>query len=821
MRANPAACATCHAAPSAFTDPDQRTPTSQGVDRKLFGNRNTPTAMYAAYSPEFNFDDAEGLFVGGQFWDGRAATLEEQAKQPFLNPIEMANPDKATVVAKLRAARYAPKFRRVFGPDVFADTDAAYERMAEAIAAFERTATFSRFSSKYDAWLAGRARLSAQEHARREAPLRRSADQGGQGVEAALLAGTRGRRERERRRARRPEAHRGRGRRHRRLPADLDRRLAATRPRLTGAQRLQLRSRTSCSGVEYSGCRPWLRVIYWPASPSARLDTMISTLARPCPQLARPTRRMPEAARRAGMLVAVLWLAAGCAHNIVYDENRDKQAQALKKTVAEAHLAGTVNALEKTFAELAAREEARALDRAGYLFDLELRTVARAPSLVSTFTESAGVDGLVTVVRARLAALGIDRLADKDLEAFRVLDARMTARARALEVDLIEFHGAVGHRFAGCAEIYAASTNPAQGSEQPSAPFVAGIAAGKRALVPGKFQGLFERCRAIEAVRAERDGFFAEDKLLRKLYRRVDEIERQIAAYDAAQRMAEADLAKATANFRDSGVGGATEGGRGSKLELVEQQAQSLGDLVQIVAAGNSVFGLAGAQVVAAERLKRLETILGVVAGTPSDGKVKLTVDEQVSLAIVRDLPMLADEADKLLKDARKPRVVPFLAAIEQQRLVVKGFEAAQAAKRKQAAAVRGQLQSALQESVALVRVLQPLTRDSSWAGRSVGDLGKNLAGADKRVFERTLAIYADEVRLFRAETAVWAARATAAQYEEGLARSKFAAQQWDALIDTMAAVLADYYAAGIKTSDLAEFFKALGLVVIGIGVAQ
>jgi hypothetical protein len=563
-------------------------------------------------------------------------------------------------------------------------------------------------------------------------------------------------------------------------------------------------------------------VIYSLASPSADLDTMISTSTQSCPQSARPARRVPKAVRRIAMLVAVLWLAAGCSHNIVHDENRDKQAQALKKTVAEAHLAGTVNALENTFAELAAREEARALDRAGYLFDLELRTVARAPSLASTFTEKdGGVDGLLTVIRARLAALGIDRVADKDLETFRVLDVRMTARTRALEVDLIEFHGAVGHRFAGCAEIYAASTSPAQGSDQPSAAFVASIAAGKRALVPGKFQALFERCKAIEAVRADRDRFLAEDKLLRKLYRRVDEIERQITAYDASRRLAEADLAKAKANFRDSGADGAAEGGRASKLELVEQQAQSLGDLVQIVAAGNSVFGLAGAQVVATERLERLETILGVVAGTPSDGKAKLTVDEQVSLAIVRDLPMLADEADKLLRDARKPRVVPFLAAIEQQRLVVKGFEAAQAAKRKQAAALRGELQSALQESVALVRVLQPLTKDSSWGGRSVGDLGKSLAGGDKRVFERALAIYADEVRLFRTDTAVWAARATAAQYEEGLARSKFAAEQWDALVDTMAAVLADYYAAGIKTSDLAEFFKALGLVVIGIGVAQ
>lgn len=156
-------CATCHAPATAFTDPDAGSPTSQGVDPALFGNRNAPSAMYAAFSPTFHFDEAEGLYVGGQFWDGRAATLEEQAKGPFLNPLEMANPDKETVVRKIRESEYAGLFRRVFGADVFDDPALAFERAAEAIAAFERTRAFSPFGSKYDAWLAGRARLTAQE----------------------------------------------------------------------------------------------------------------------------------------------------------------------------------------------------------------------------------------------------------------------------------------------------------------------------------------------------------------------------------------------------------------------------------------------------------------------------------------------------------------------------------------------------------------------------------------------------------------------------------------------------------------------------------
>jgi cytochrome c peroxidase len=157
------ACATCHDAKAALTDPDRRLPVSKGVLPGRLGNRNTPTALYAAFSPAFHFDKEEGLYVGGQFLDGRAATLEEQAKGPFLNPLEMANTDAKSVVEKVRRAAYRDQFDTVFGKGALDDPERAYERIAEALAAFERTPQFSPFSSKYDAWLAGKAKLTKQE----------------------------------------------------------------------------------------------------------------------------------------------------------------------------------------------------------------------------------------------------------------------------------------------------------------------------------------------------------------------------------------------------------------------------------------------------------------------------------------------------------------------------------------------------------------------------------------------------------------------------------------------------------------------------------
>jgi cytochrome c peroxidase len=170
------ACASCHAPKVAFTEPNQTLPTSQGATPGFFGNRNSPTAMYSAFSPFFHFDSTKGSYLGGQFWDGRAATLEEQAKGPFLNPIEMGNPDKESVISKIRESSYAPLFKNVYGQDSLNDTEQAYEHVAEAIASFERTRSFNRFTSKFDAWLAGKARLNHSE--RRGLALFNASDKG-------------------------------------------------------------------------------------------------------------------------------------------------------------------------------------------------------------------------------------------------------------------------------------------------------------------------------------------------------------------------------------------------------------------------------------------------------------------------------------------------------------------------------------------------------------------------------------------------------------------------------------------------------------------
>jgi len=125
---NSVACNTCHSPRNGFTT---HTEVSRGVGDQL-GKRNAPSVLNA-------------MFYKTMFWDGRAATLEEQATLPILNPIEMGQKEPKDVVAKLAAIpEFVQAFQQVFGHPV------NWEDVGKALAAFERTrlsteASFDRF----------------------------------------------------------------------------------------------------------------------------------------------------------------------------------------------------------------------------------------------------------------------------------------------------------------------------------------------------------------------------------------------------------------------------------------------------------------------------------------------------------------------------------------------------------------------------------------------------------------------------------------------------------------------------------------------------
>ena len=210
------ACAFCHLPQAGYSGAIQTfnltTVAYPGSVRERFSQRKPQSAAYAAYAPVLHYDAAQQNFYGGNFWDMRASGwrtgsgVAEQAQRPPINPVEMGFPDTACAVRRLAASNYRALFERVWGPQAFAidwpaDADrvcsvpggaleqnnaqslepnenpavlhlgaidrgrahATFDQMAGAIAAFEGSSEVSPFSSKFDAFLAGNAKLSAAE----------------------------------------------------------------------------------------------------------------------------------------------------------------------------------------------------------------------------------------------------------------------------------------------------------------------------------------------------------------------------------------------------------------------------------------------------------------------------------------------------------------------------------------------------------------------------------------------------------------------------------------------------------------------------------
>ncbi|MET0792403.1 MAG: cytochrome c peroxidase [Polyangiaceae bacterium] len=151
------ACATCH-------DPEHAYGPSNGLSVQLggkgmdrAGTRAVPSLRYKEYTPPFAdlLDNPDGISApgpgGGLTWDGRAATLAEQALTPLLSPVEMANAGPAQVVAQVLASSAAALFHQVFKGDATRDPEGALHAVGAALQAFQlEDPSFHPYTSKFD-----------------------------------------------------------------------------------------------------------------------------------------------------------------------------------------------------------------------------------------------------------------------------------------------------------------------------------------------------------------------------------------------------------------------------------------------------------------------------------------------------------------------------------------------------------------------------------------------------------------------------------------------------------------------------------------------
>ncbi len=190
-------CATCHDPEAGWTGPDNKINAHgavyKGSFEDRFGDRNPPSASYAAVSPILHYDRKVKQFIGGNFWDGRATgeklgnAAADQAQGPFLNPVEHALPDAACVVYRVCTATYPVAFeivnpgecdiawpsdidrqcaeekKVVLSEEMRNKVARAFDAIALAIAAYEASQEVNPYTSKFDYFLKGKAELTDTE----------------------------------------------------------------------------------------------------------------------------------------------------------------------------------------------------------------------------------------------------------------------------------------------------------------------------------------------------------------------------------------------------------------------------------------------------------------------------------------------------------------------------------------------------------------------------------------------------------------------------------------------------------------------------------
>lgn len=194
------ACSSCHSEAHAYGPPGAAPVVIGGRDLHTAGFRAVPSLRYLYRQPPFTIgldtsgDNDAALNLqqkaqlaaghdkalktaaepqaasanlvpqGGIFWDGRADTLQQQASVPLLNSAEMAASAPAAVVERLKGRAYAPALQTLFGPNIFSNADLLMSEAMFAIARYQiEDVNFHPFTSKFDAWLQGKARFTPAE----------------------------------------------------------------------------------------------------------------------------------------------------------------------------------------------------------------------------------------------------------------------------------------------------------------------------------------------------------------------------------------------------------------------------------------------------------------------------------------------------------------------------------------------------------------------------------------------------------------------------------------------------------------------------------
>lgn len=524
---------------------------------------------------------------------------------------------------------------------------------------------------------------------------------------------------------------------------------------------------------------------------------------------------------RLGLLLFVGLALAGCANTPLYNEARDKQGQAVAKAASAVDLVAVVEDLDKKYAALAEIEVSTLQARLATSRDIEIARVASTTGDQTALSLKARYVG--PLIESRLVQLVGAVPALMDLSTL-LQDAAVTEEKGSQALSAIRSFGAVsGLNIQDCAAVARLMIKADDGTLDISRQALDSIPAGKRSSAKALFKNAVAKCEAENSGL----GIAATGSLINDLTAQLEADAGLVRAYRErlqAQQVLFAAKEREFANEASAITPAADDSGYRAKLA---QAATKLGTALESLSKVTGEDGLALAHADALAKLDALEAFTGALATGVSD-PAKLSDSQRQALALVRLIPTIADEADKLLKDAQRPRMGPFLIAKEHQRLIVEGFQKYVALLDRRVATRQRQLQRASLELKAVAGARLALGPPQGQAKGATVNLDQSMAAtvsggtdAQRYALYQSFARYFDEAYRYRVEHESLGLNILTMSYDLEIEKSRTAALMWQSLVTNMASILADFHAAGLKPAELAEFLKGFGLIYIGERAAR
>lgn len=522
---------------------------------------------------------------------------------------------------------------------------------------------------------------------------------------------------------------------------------------------------------------------------------------------------------RSATAMAAFVALCGCATSPFYNEARDKQGQALAEATAKVDFGGVVDELDKRFTALRAVELETLRARAATQRQLEIAMVAsRGP---------AGDGTLQTRYVGPLLDARIERLVGRQLDA-AALDAVLTGVVEDEHADsqvagaLRAFNGTAQMKLADCAS--ARASVDGQGVIKPE--ILVAISTVKRSSAQGLMTDLLQKCQAASATHPASGEAGGE---LQRAAGLQDQAAKGAQRYRSALASHRQALQKAATAYQAEVEAATPKSGDATASARLATAVATLQAAIGTLREGAKLSPDAFGHAEALSRLESLDAVVGALASGSTDLST-LSPEQTRAVGLVRLIPAVADDADALITRVRKPRLAPMLLALEQQRLVVEGYEARAALLERRAALRQQQLEAVRGELWALARARRALGPPAANIRGATVDLNRSLGEAvsdgeegnrRQAALYESLALYFDVVLHQRTRAAELELAHNGTTDELVMLESRSAAAQWGSLMKNMAAVIAEYHAEGIKPGELAEFLKGFGLVTIGVNVGN